>query len=79
MNINITKETEDALSSIAKKHNKTVDYLVEEAMQRGGYKLLPCGITFRTGRKLASVRTSLQGSSLVLYCSQGRTSDAENP
>lgn len=40
-------------------------------MQRGGYKLLPCGIAFRTGRKLASVRTSLQGSSLVLYCSQG--------
>ncbi|WP_288680657.1 hypothetical protein [uncultured Brachyspira sp.] len=32
MNINITKETEDALSSIAKKHNKTVDYLVEEAI-----------------------------------------------
>ena len=47
--------------------------------QCGGYKLLPCGIAFRTGRKLASVRTSLQGSSLVLYCSQGRTSDAENP
>ena len=32
MNINITKETEDALSSIAKKYNKTVDYLVEEAI-----------------------------------------------
>lgn len=32
MNINLTKETEDALSSIAKKHNKTVDYLVEEAI-----------------------------------------------
>ena len=32
MNINITKETEDALSNIAKKHNKTVDYLVEEAI-----------------------------------------------
>lgn len=32
MNINITKETEYALSSIAKKHNKTVDYLVEEAI-----------------------------------------------
>ena len=32
MNINITKETEDALSSIAKKHNKTIDYLVEEAI-----------------------------------------------
>lgn len=32
MNINITKETEDALSSIAKKHNTTVDYLVEEAI-----------------------------------------------
>lgn len=32
MNINITKETEDALSSISKKHNKIVDYLVEEAI-----------------------------------------------
>mgnify|MGYP004462832473 FL=1 len=32
MNINITKETEDALSNIAKKHNTTVDYLVEEAI-----------------------------------------------
>ena len=32
MNINITKETEDALSNIAKEHNKTVDYLVEEAI-----------------------------------------------
>ena len=32
MNINITKETEDALSSIAKKHNTTVDYLVEEVI-----------------------------------------------
>lgn len=32
MNINITKETEATLSNIAKKHNKTVDYLVEEAI-----------------------------------------------
>lgn len=32
MNINITKETEATLSNIAKEHNKTVDYLVEEAI-----------------------------------------------
>lgn len=32
MNINITKETEVAISNIAKEHNKTVDYLVEEAI-----------------------------------------------
>lgn len=32
MNINITRETEVAISNIAKEHNKTVDYLVEEAI-----------------------------------------------
>ena len=32
MNINITKETEATLLNIAKEHNKTVDYLVEEAI-----------------------------------------------
>lgn len=32
MNINITKETEATLSNIAKEHNKTVDYLVQEAI-----------------------------------------------
>ena len=32
MNINITKETEATLSNIAKEHNKTVYYIVQESI-----------------------------------------------